>query len=79
MLIDPLIVHQIHKWDKKLAALQQIIELVSDEMGKLIDPLLDRNDLAIDEELVKILEAPGYWQFEVRRRIRALKKLQGRR
>ena len=77
-IIDPNTAIQIHDWDKKLIAVEQIRDLVSDEMGKLIEPLLDQNSLEVDKELLEILQAPGYWQFEVRCRIRALKKLKER-
>ena len=74
-IIDADTAIQIHEWDKKLIAVEQIRDLVLDEMGKLIEPLLDQNSLEVDKELLEILQAPGYWQFEVRCRIRALKKL----
>lgn len=78
MIIDTATAAEIHEWDKKLAALTEIREFISDRLGDLIEPLMEQHSIEIDEELVEILETPSYWQFELRRRLRALKKLQGK-
>lgn len=66
----------IHEWQKKLIAIHEIRNLISDEMGKLIKPILEQHNLDLDLELQELLTEPGYWRFEVIRRVKALKALQ---
>ena len=48
---------------------------LSNVLGHVIEPLLDQNNLEIDEQLRDLVDVPCYWQFEIIRRIRALRKL----
>lgn len=73
--IDSGMAIQIHGWNKRLIALREIVAFVSEEMSKLITPLINQNSLEMDEELLEILQGPSFWRYELIRRIKALKEL----
>ena len=54
-----------------------LLNALEDEYGPQLDELINRHSLELDEELEDLLPA-SYWQFEVRCRIYALKKLKDR-
>ena len=76
--IDPVIRVQITYLDTLLAHHATVMEYLSNQLGTFVEPILAHDNLELDEKLDTLLIQSGYWQFETRRRIRALKKLRER-
>lgn len=74
--ITPALVAKLNKIQARLAKQQERTHIISDELWAALEPLVDQNDLALDLALEELLTVSSYAQFEIRVRIRHLRKLQ---
>ncbi len=65
---------EMKKLDNTVRQAREVCYALSDQLYILAEPYINLHDIELDKELLEIL-LDGSIQFELRRRIRALKKL----
>jgi hypothetical protein len=76
-MLDPGLVKDIKRCIDKVEEAIKVQRARSEILWSLLEPLVDQHDPALDEEIEKLLAVGCYAKFEVRVRIRHLRKLKG--